>query len=47
VDLIVMLSTNLVPQRFMIYNLAIVFASLGISIGASGSIISMRRFLDN
>ena len=45
-DMIVMLSTNLVPQRFMIYNLSIVFAALGISIGASGSIISMRRFLD-
>ena len=45
-DMIVMLSTNLVPQRFMIYNLSIVFAALGISIGAAGSIISMRRFLD-
>ena len=45
-DLIVMLSTNLVPQRFMMYNLSIVFAALGVSIGACGSIISMRRFLD-
>jgi len=45
-DMIVMLSTNLVPQRFMLYNLSVVFAALGISIGASGSIISMRRFLD-
>jgi cell division transport system permease protein len=45
-DLVVMLSTNFVPLRFMISNLAVIFAALGVSIGACGSIISMRRFLD-
>ncbi|MDR0570825.1 MAG: permease-like cell division protein FtsX [Clostridiales Family XIII bacterium] len=45
-DMIVMLSTNLVPERFMMANLSVIFAALGVSIGACGSIISMRRFLD-
>lgn len=45
-DLIVMLSTNLVSEWFMIKNLIWIFISLGVSIGACGSIISMRRFLD-
>ncbi|MDR1571247.1 MAG: permease-like cell division protein FtsX [Clostridiales Family XIII bacterium] len=45
-DLLVMLSTGLVSQGFMISNLSVIFAALGISIGACGSIISMRRFLD-
>jgi cell division transport system permease protein len=45
-DLIVMLSTGFVPLRFMISNLAVIFTALGVSIGACGSIISMRRFLD-
>jgi cell division transport system permease protein len=45
-DLLVILSTNLVSQRFMISNLAVIFCALGVSIGACGSIISMRRFLD-
>ncbi|MDR1134652.1 MAG: permease-like cell division protein FtsX [Clostridiales Family XIII bacterium] len=45
-DLLVMLSSGLVPHRFMIENLAAIFAALGVSIGACGSIISMRRFLD-
>jgi cell division transport system permease protein len=45
-DLAVMLSTNFVPLDFMIGNLAVIFAALGAGIGACGSIISMRRFLD-
>jgi cell division transport system permease protein len=45
-DLVVMLSTSFVSLRFMIGNLAVIFAALGVSIGACGSIISMRRFLD-
>jgi cell division transport system permease protein len=45
-DLLVMLSTSFVPLRFMTVNLAAIFAALGVSIGACGSIISMRRFLD-
>jgi cell division transport system permease protein len=38
-------SSNLVEADFMITNLAWIFMALGISIGAVGSIISMRRFL--
>jgi cell division transport system permease protein len=45
-DLIVMLSTRFVPMDFMIGNLTVIFAALGTGIGACGSIISMRRFLD-
>lgn len=39
------MSLKLVPSHFVSVNLLIIFISLGISIGASGSIISMRRFL--
>ncbi|MDR2356351.1 MAG: permease-like cell division protein FtsX [Clostridiales Family XIII bacterium] len=45
-DLAVMLSTRFVPLDFMIGNLTVIFAALGAGIGACGSIISMRRFLD-
>ncbi|NLF47581.1 MAG: ABC transporter permease [Clostridiales bacterium] len=44
--LVRILSVPLVPADFMIINLIYIFLSLGISIGAWGSIISMRRFLD-
>ena len=40
------LSMPLVPVEFLSYNLVQIFLALGISIGAWGSIISMRRFLD-
>ena len=43
---LVLFSTGLVPIGFMSANLIIIFTSLGISIGAGGSIISMRKFLD-
>ncbi len=42
---VALLSSKLVEPEFMIVNLAWIFAALGISIGAFGSIISMRRFL--
>lgn len=45
-DVFVILSTPMVPIEFLIYNLVWIFAALGISIGACGSIISMRKFLD-
>lgn len=45
-DLLAVLSTPMVPVGFLSYNLVWVFLALGISIGAWGSIISMRRFLD-
>lgn len=44
--LLVMFSTRLVPVSFLVGNITIIFLALGISIGAIGSIISMRRFLD-
>jgi cell division transport system permease protein len=40
-----LLSMPMVPVGFMVYNFAWIFISLGVSIGACGSIISMRKFL--
>ncbi len=40
-----LLSSGLVEPKFMIVNIAWIFCALGMSIGAFGSIISMRRFL--
>lgn len=40
------MSVSMVPAGFISLNLVIIFLSLGISIGAWGSIISMRKFLD-
>jgi cell division transport system permease protein len=45
-QMIVLFSTALVPVSFMTKNLIVIFLSLGVSIGAVGSMISMRRFLD-
>jgi cell division transport system permease protein len=45
-DFTVLMSTGFVAERFLLENLVIIYAALGISIGACGSIISMRRFLD-
>lgn len=44
-DMLMLFSNTLVEPEFMITNLAWIFAALGVSIGAVGSIISMRRFL--
>ena len=41
-----LLSMPLVPTGFISFNLVWIFIALGVSIGACGSIISMRRFLD-
>lgn len=41
----VMFSSMLVEPQFMMINLAGIFIALGISIGAFGSILSMRRYL--
>lgn len=43
--LLAMLSSSLVPPSFLTVNLVWICFALGISIGAWGSIISMRRFL--
>ena len=40
------LSMPMVPVGFLAYNFTWIFLALGISIGACGSIISMRKFLD-
>ena len=40
------LSMPMVPVGFLTYNFTWIFLALGISIGACGSIISMRKFLD-
>lgn len=45
-ELFLMFSTPLVPADFLIKNLVWIFMALGICIGAFGSIVSMRRFLD-
>lgn len=45
-DLFLILSTPMVPISFLTSNLIFIFLSIGVSIGACGSIISMRRFLD-
>ena len=40
------LSSPLVPAAYMAGNLICIFLAMGVSVGACGSIISMRRFLD-
>ncbi len=44
-DMMAVLSTPMVPVEFLVEHLIWVFGALGISIGACGSIISMRKFL--
>jgi cell division transport system permease protein len=46
VNIVMIMSSGLISESTMIENLMILFAAVGISIGACGSIISMRRFLD-
>lgn len=45
-DIFLMFKMNMVPVGFLTFNLVWIFIAIGISIGACGSIISMRRFLD-
>ena len=45
-DIMRILSVPVLSSSYLISNLAIIFASLGIGIGTCGSIISIRRFLD-
>lgn len=45
-DMMIMLSVPMVPVAFFVENIIIIFIALGVSIGACGSIVSMRRFLD-
>ena len=45
-DFAMLMPTGFVPLYFMLENLSIIFVALGVSVGACGSIISMRRFLE-
>ena len=40
------LSSPLVPAEYLMQNLLIIFLALGVGIGATGSIVSMRKFLE-
>ena len=44
-DIFAVLSTPMVPVDFLVEHIVWIFGALGISIGACGSIISMRKFL--
>ncbi|MBP3815777.1 MAG: permease-like cell division protein FtsX [Firmicutes bacterium] len=45
-QMLTMLGTPPVPASYLALNLVIIFVAMGVSIGASGSIVSMRRYLD-
>lgn len=45
-QIMTILSSPLVPAGYLAFNLVCIFLAMGISIGACGSIVSMRRFLD-
>jgi len=45
-DLLLIIGIPLVPFEFLTTNLAVIFIALGVSIGAAGSVFSMRRYLD-
>ena len=46
IQVMTILSSPLVPAAYMAGNLICIFLAMGVSVGACGSIISMRRFLD-
>jgi cell division transport system permease protein len=46
INVVMIMSSGLISETTMMENLTAIFAALGVSIGACGSIISMRRFLD-
>lgn len=45
-QILAIVSSPLIPVGYMTGNMVIIFLALGVSIGAWGSIVSMRRFLD-
>ena len=45
-QVLAIVSMPLISTGYMTVNMLIIFLALGVSIGACGSIISMRRFLD-
>ncbi len=46
IKFVAIFASPLVSADYMIYNLLIIFVSIGVSVGACGSVISMRKFLD-
>ena len=44
--ILVMFSIRMVPVSFLITRAAVLFLAIGITIGAAGSLISMKKFLD-
>lgn len=42
----ILVSVGMVPQRFLLGHMVAIFISIGVSIGAIGSTMSMRKFLD-
>ena len=44
-DIMVILSSPLVPADYLAVNLLVIFLAIGVSVGASGSIVPMRKFL--
>ena len=45
-QVLAIVSCPLISVRYLTTNMVIIFLALGMSIGAWGSIVSMRRFLD-
>lgn len=45
-EMLVLLGIPPVPATFLAINMVIIFLAMGISIGASGSVVSMRKYLD-
>lgn len=45
-QILAIVSCPLISVEYMVFNMAIIFVALGISIGTWGSIISMRKFLE-
>ena len=43
---LILFNSGMVPFDFIIENLIIIFVALGVCIGALGSILSMRKFVD-
>jgi cell division transport system permease protein len=46
ISLMLFMSSGLVSEKMLLGNLFIIFVAIGISVGACGSVISIRRFLD-
>lgn len=46
VRVMTILSSPMVPAGYLSVNLIIIFLAMGIGIGSTGSIVSMRKFLD-